>query len=134
MTLPRWLARFNRKHLNPRALDRGTWPVLIHTGRKTGNRYRTPLDVHPVEDGYVFVLNYGSRSDWVRNVLADGKAWLELDGEKLSLSDPQVLPVDEGYRLLDPGAKTPPAWVGVEECLLMRSTARDDEVAGRSVG
>ncbi|GAB1511362.1 PNPOx family protein [Actinophytocola sp. KF-1] len=46
----------------------GKRPVLTHVGRRSGRTYRTPLDAHPVEGGYVFVLVYGPGSDWARNV------------------------------------------------------------------
>ncbi|MBM7785942.1 hypothetical protein [Tenggerimyces flavus] len=41
----------------------------VRIGR-TGTTYQTPLDAFPVEGGYLFVLVYGWRPDWVRNVLA----------------------------------------------------------------
>lgn len=50
-------------------MRRGARPVLTHVGRTSGKTYRTPLDAHRVEGGYVFILVYGPRSDWVRNVL-----------------------------------------------------------------
>jgi len=120
MTLPKWLARLNRRFVNPRAVRRGRWPVLIHVGRKTGKIYRTPLDAHPIDDGYVFMVNYGPHTDWLRNALAAGDATLELGGESIRLTTPQLLPAPEAYALLPPDAKTPPAYVGVEECLVMR--------------
>ena len=33
MVMPRWLARFNRRVLNPRNVEQRTWPVLRHVGR-----------------------------------------------------------------------------------------------------
>lgn len=120
MALPRWLARLNRRFLNPRAVERGRWPVLVHIGRKTGKIYRTPLDAYPFKAGYVFTVNYGPHTDWLRNVLAAGDATLVLGGESIRLTSPQLLPAPEAYCLLSPDAKTPPAFVGVEECLLMQ--------------
>jgi deazaflavin-dependent oxidoreductase (nitroreductase family) len=45
--------------------------VLIHEGRKTGIRRRTPLN-YVIVDGDVYCLaGFGSGSDWYRNVLAN---------------------------------------------------------------
>jgi hypothetical protein len=121
MALPTWLARFNRRWLNPRAVMRGNWPVLVHAGRNSGTTYRTPLEAYPLADGdgYAFTVNYGSKSDWPRNVIAAGSATLEIDGESLELRNPRMLPVGEAYPLLANDAKTPPGFVGVEQCLVV---------------
>jgi deazaflavin-dependent oxidoreductase (nitroreductase family) len=118
MPLPRWLAQVNRKVFNPGAIKRGSWPVLVHTGRVSGRTYRTPLDTYAVDDGYLFTVNYGTRSDWPKNVVAAGEARLELDGQTIELGDPRILPVDEAYQLMAPNAKKPPSFVGVEQCLV----------------
>ncbi|MFB9301312.1 hypothetical protein [Kibdelosporangium philippinense] len=54
----------NKRVFNPGAIARGKRPVLTHIGRTSGTTYRTPLDAHPVDGGYLFILVYGSRSDW----------------------------------------------------------------------
>lgn len=126
MALPRWLAKTNRTYLNPRVVKRGRWPILIHEGRKSGRIYRTPLDVFHVDGGMMFTVNYGPRTDWVRNVIAAGKAQVEISGETIEITDPLLIPAEDAYRLLPAGTKTPPAFVGVEQCLLVRpvETAR----------
>lgn len=121
MALPTWLARVNRRWINPRAVMRGNWPVLVHVGRSSGTTYRTPLEAYPLADGdgYVFTINYGSKSDWPRNVMAAGSATLETDGDSLELRNPRMLPVGEAYPLLSDDANTPPDFVGVEQCLVV---------------
>lgn len=119
MTLPRWLARFNRRVMNPRGISGGRWPVLVHTGRRSGKTHRTPIAAYPFDRGYLFTLNYGAESDWARNVVAAGRAGLEIDGERVELTHPRILPAREGYGMLPPGTRTPPGWVGVEECLVV---------------
>lgn len=118
MALPLWLARLNRKFINPGAIKRGSWPVLIHVGRKSGRTYRTPLDAYEVDGGYLFTVNYGARSDWPKNVVAAGGASLERAGRTIELSDPRILPVEQAYQLMAPDAKKPPSIIGVEECLV----------------
>ena len=119
MPLPQWLARFNRDYVNPAAVRRGRWPVLVHTGRKTGQTRRTPIGAEPIEGGYLFFVNYGPETDWLQNVMASGSARLEIDGDSVELSQPRLLPRDAAYQLLDTKAKTPPSWVGLERCLVM---------------
>ncbi len=66
MPMPMWVAEINKRVFNPMERRRGVRPVLSHVGRVTGRIHHTPLDAHPVDGGYVFILVYGSRSDWVR--------------------------------------------------------------------
>lgn len=120
MTLPRWLARVNRRFVNPNQVEKGNWPVLVHEGRKSGTVYRTPVEAHRVDDGYLFLLNYGSSSDWAQNILAAGEAVLELDGESIDLDEPRVIPIDEAWAVFPETSKRPPSFVGIEEALLTR--------------
>jgi len=119
MPLPRLLAQFNKRVFNPREIKRGDRPVLTHVGRSSGTIYRTPLDAFPIEGGYVFVLMYGSESDWAMNVMAAGTARLTVDGEEIELTRPRVVPRDEVWGLLPAGTKPPPAFLRVGHCLRM---------------
>lgn len=95
MPLPRWLARLNKHTFNKLELRRGKRPVLIHTGRTSGRRYETPLDAFPVDGGFLFLVNYGPRSDWVRNVTAAGTASLRRDGTIHQLENPRLVTNDD---------------------------------------
>ena len=62
-----------------------TWPsvggrvlVVEHHGRKSGNRYRTPLNFTPVGRTRYCLAAFGTRSDWYRNAMAAGRVvvWL----------------------------------------------------------
>lgn len=94
----RALARFNRYVTNP--IQRLWAPylpymaILEHTGRKSGNRYRTPVMVFIKSDTVIVPLNYGTQSDWVRNILAAGSAGVIHRGRRYRLTDPQILPAD----------------------------------------
>ena len=48
--------------------------LLTYRGRRTGRVYRTPINVWPRDDEYVFALTYGSDVQWVKNVLAAANA------------------------------------------------------------
>jgi deazaflavin-dependent oxidoreductase (nitroreductase family) len=74
MPLPRAIARFQRRVTNPLArlwapLLPG-YGVVIHTGRRSGMVYRTPLNVFRRPGGFAIVIAYGRESDWLRNVRA----------------------------------------------------------------
>lgn len=123
MPLPRWLARFNRRWVNPGAVERGSWPVVTHVGRSSGRTYRTPLGAHRVDDGWMFMLNYGSHSDWVRNILATGEATLDVDGETIALDRPRLVSQDEAWDLLPDDTPRLPVFVRLQEYLLMQEPA-----------
>jgi deazaflavin-dependent oxidoreductase (nitroreductase family) len=117
--MPGWWGQINKRVFNPRAIAGGKWPVLTHVGRVSGATYRTPLDAHPVDGGYLFVLVYGSRSDWVQNVLAAGSARLQLEGRELQLSSPQLVGDEEAFRHLPDVAARPPKLLRITEFLRM---------------
>lgn len=94
MPAPRWLARFNRavtSHVTgPLAPHLPLFGVVVHTGRRTQRRYRTPVNAFRRGDRYVIALTYGADSQWVKNVLAAGGCTLETGGRKLRLSQPRL--------------------------------------------
>jgi deazaflavin-dependent oxidoreductase (nitroreductase family) len=56
----------------------GRYMVITHTGRKTGQVYRTPVNFTEHE-GYVYCLaGFGQVSDWYRNIMAkpNVEVWL----------------------------------------------------------
>lgn len=125
MTLPRWLARMNKRFVNPLEVRRGVRPVLTHVGRSSGRTYRTPLDAHPLPDGYVFIPMYGPRTDWVRNVLAAGAARLSIGGKEIRLGSPRMVRKKDVWSLLPSRTKTPPG-ISDESELLRMDLLRQD--------
>ena len=69
--------------------------VLTHTGRKSGKRYRTPVN-YAIVDGQIYcTAGFGSISDWYRNILANPNVeiWLPRGwwrGVVDEVIDPQV--------------------------------------------
>jgi deazaflavin-dependent oxidoreductase (nitroreductase family) len=118
MPMPLWWGHVNKRVFNPSALRRGNWPVLTHVGRGSGTTYRTPLDAFAVEGGYLFILVYGSRSDWVRNVLAGAGARLRVDGAEIELVAPRLVGRDEAFGVL-PEKSHPPKVLRITEFLRM---------------
>ena len=109
MPAPRWLARFNRhatnRVLGPLAVRLPGFGVVVHTGRKSGRPYRTPVNVFRRGDRFVIALTYGPDAEWVRNVLARAGCRLETRGKTWSLVRPRVI--------RDPRRVAVPGFVGV---------------------
>jgi deazaflavin-dependent oxidoreductase (nitroreductase family) len=95
MPLPRALARFNRRvtnQLGRRVAGRlPGFALVVHRGRASGTEYRTPVSVFGRPGGYVVVLTYGARADWVRNVIAAGECELETRGRRVRVTNPRIL-------------------------------------------
>lgn len=97
---PGWLPEFNKRthnkiqklwspYLPP-------WAVIVHTGRKTGKRYETPVTAlksgNP-KSGYTIsvILLYGSHTDWMRNLFAAGECELRRGGHTYKVTNPRVV-------------------------------------------
>lgn len=104
MTFSDRQARFNRR--GPNHVVRtfaGRVPplaVVVHRGRRSGRRYRTPVMAFRLDDGYVIALFYGAERDWVRNVLAAGGCNLQRAGRQVEATRPELLPVGAGAALV----------------------------------
>jgi deazaflavin-dependent oxidoreductase (nitroreductase family) len=65
--------------------------AIRHTGRTSGKRYSTPVSAERTDDGYLIPLGYGTEVDWLRNVLAAGRATVAADGETHDVTAPEVI-------------------------------------------
>jgi deazaflavin-dependent oxidoreductase (nitroreductase family) len=95
MPIPHWIARFNRQVTNRLTLRVAPvlpgFGVVVHTGRQSGRRYRTPVNVFARRGGFVIALTYGPDSQWVRNVMASGGCALTTRGRTWQLTRPRLL-------------------------------------------
>ncbi len=135
MRFPRALARFNRLVTN-RVADTVAWSlppfaVVLHRGRATGRRHRTPVWAYPAEDGFVIALTYGPGADWVRNILAAGGCTLVRSRAVFHLTDPRVLGEDEGLDLVPAYLRPPLRLFHIREFLRM-SMDRSSGTSNRS--
>jgi len=62
-----------------------------HVGRRSGRGYETPVTARAADDMIVVPLSFGSRSDWVRNVLAAGGCEIRLDGRDYVATHPRLV-------------------------------------------
>ena len=72
--------------------------TLTHTGRRTGQTYRTPINVFRRGNDFVFFLTYGSDVAWVKNVFAAGGCTLRTRGRDVALVEPELI-TDPEWRL-----------------------------------
>jgi len=99
MPLGRRMAGFNRRVTNRLTLGPAAhlpgFGVVLHVGRRSGRRYRTPVNVFPTADGYVVALTYGRDAEWVKNVRAAGSCEIITRGRTEQLGSPRPFR-DEG--------------------------------------
>src|SRR5690349_9785296 len=73
----RWVSKVTRRFNMDSAGTPGAYATIVqHVGRKSGRTYETPVRATTSDDGFVITLPYGTDSDWVKNVMAAGKATL----------------------------------------------------------
>lgn len=98
------------QHINPLALRVagrfGSLVELEHVGRRSGLTRHTPVRAFRRGDRVVAGANFGSDSDWVKNVMAAGQARMRMRGRTLLLSNPQLVDLSEAVALI-------PAWFRV---------------------
>jgi len=74
--------------------------VIVHRGRTSGTRYESGLEVIDRGDGELFVFAaWGTKSDWFRNIEANGveELW---DGSSRAAASFRVVTDDEAYGIL----------------------------------
>lgn len=88
--------QLNKHVLNPAMIrlaggKHGSAAVIEHTGRRSGKSYATPVVALRVADGFVIPLPYGTRVDWLRNVLAARRATIRVHRETYEVSQPEII-------------------------------------------
>lgn len=122
MAIPLWVARFNRRVTNrvtgPFADRLPGFAIVEHVGRRSGKTYHTPVNVFRVGDEYVFALTYGAETDWVRNVEAAGGCEIVTRGQRVRLSNPQLV-TETAWRWAPLPVRLFLPLIGVTQCLRM---------------
>ena len=94
---------FTNRIVNPITRRFAGWvpgfAIISYVGRRSGKRYRTPLNVFHRDGRYVFALTYGREAEWVKNVLAAGTCEIQERGRTASLADPELI-VDPAGQLV----------------------------------
>lgn len=122
---------FSRDVLNPvvRRWAGTPWSpyaLLLHTGRRSGRTYTTPLLVRPVAGGYVIALTYGEITDWYRNLVAAEGGRLRWRGRAYAVSPPEVITQAQALPAFMPVERAIIRLVGIER--FVRVLARRADV------
>jgi deazaflavin-dependent oxidoreductase (nitroreductase family) len=73
------------------------YSIVKHTGRRSGRHYQNPVSAYPLGDGFVIPVLYGSGSQWVRNVMANGGCVLRTKGRDFILTRPEIIPPSQAF-------------------------------------
>jgi len=116
------IRRMNRSVTNPRVMrTAGTaqtqTSVIEHVGRKSGRTYETPVDIIPTRTGLLIALPYGTRADWLRNVLAAGSATVAMGGERVDVERPTIVATPDVAALIPKKTLRTLRLFGVSQCL-----------------
>jgi deazaflavin-dependent oxidoreductase (nitroreductase family) len=127
---------FNKRFLNPammRLAGSRHWyaAVIRHRGRRSGKGYATPVVAVPVEGGFVIPLPYGEEVDWLKNVLAAGRATVEAKGETDIVVEPQVITAQAAFPLLDERHRRTWRLFGIDRYLELRRLPETVTADGR---
>ena len=117
--------RFNKAVSNPKQMATAGTPgayasIIEHVGRRSGATYRTPIGTQAVPDGFLVTLPYGTRADWVQNVLAAGQAVVTADGETVPVDHPEILSAADVADQLPPNEQRLLKLFNVEQFLRLR--------------
>ncbi len=113
---------FNKHVLNPAMMllaGRKCWyaSVIRHSGRRSGKTYATPVVAERIGDGFILPLPYGTEVDWLRNVLAAGRATLTVHGETYEVVAPEIIDSTTAAPQLSPSRRRTFRRFGVEHFL-----------------
>lgn len=129
MPIPRRVGQWNKVGLNRLTRHIAPWlpglGVVVHCGRRSGRRYRTPVNVFRTDDGYLFALTYGPGTDWVKNVMAAGGCELETRGYTVRLVSPRLYH-DETRRGIRPGERLILRAIGVADFMALTTASAGD--------
>ncbi len=84
----------------------GSFAMIRHVGRKSGNLYHTPIMVFPIQDGFLIALTYGTKTDWYQNVQAAGHCTLIWHQREFMLDRFAMLPPEQALPLFPQPQRT----------------------------
>jgi deazaflavin-dependent oxidoreductase (nitroreductase family) len=119
------LRRVNKHVLNPAMLHlagRKHWyaSVIRHTGRTSGNSYATPVVAEKIDGGYIIPLPYGTRVDWLSNVMAAGRATITSGGQTHEVVDPDIVDLTQVASRLSPRRRRAFERFGIDKAVTLK--------------
>ncbi len=119
------LIRLQRAVINPRQMRSAGRPgayasIVRHRGRVSGQAYETPVGAVATDDGFLIALVYGTRTNWLRNVLAAGSATIVNEGRAYAVDRPEVVSMRDVSASFSPGDQRGFRWLAVDQALRVR--------------
>jgi len=131
MSFPRILAPMHTHLVNKiafRFVGFTTVADLEHVGRRTGQIHHTPVRAYRRDGAVVIGINFGRRSDWVKNIQAAQGCRMRQGSELLELAEARLVPIKQGMKLMPPLVGLALRYVvRTHDCLLL-SIVRTDPV------
>lgn len=124
----RWAMRrfFNPRQMRTAGTAGAYAGIVRHRGRRTGTEYETPIVAAVTEDGFVVGLPYGTRPNWLKNVLAAGRAELVHEGATHRVDRPRVIPMADAPVEFTPADERGHRIFGVDLCLRVQRAGDAD--------
>jgi deazaflavin-dependent oxidoreductase (nitroreductase family) len=91
---------FNRFTLFLARRGIGPFSVIVHTGRRSGRTYQTPVMASHMGETVVIPLTYGTHVDWLQNILAQGGCEIIFKKRSLKAMEPEVIDGETAARNL----------------------------------
>ncbi len=119
------LIRLQRAVINPRQMRSAGRPgayasIVRHRGRVSGQAYETPVGAVATDDGFLIALVYGTRTNWLRNVLAAGSATIVNEGRAYAVDRPEVVSMRDVSASFSPGDQRGFRLLAVDQALRVR--------------
>jgi deazaflavin-dependent oxidoreductase (nitroreductase family) len=117
----------NRSVTNPRVMRTAgsaqtQTSVIAHVGRKSGRAYETPVDIISTTTGLLIALPYGTRVDWLRNVVAAGSATVVTHGDRVDVERPTIVATADVAALIPRRTLRTLRLFGVNQCLRLEKS------------
>lgn len=94
MRFPPWFESFQLKYINPIAVPIARFmpgiTVIKHRGRKSGRQFETAVSAYRKGNTVAIMLAHG-KTNWVKNILASGKADIRIGRRDLHLVNPRIV-------------------------------------------
>jgi len=103
--------------------DKSSTSIVRHVGRRSGRTYETPVVAVEQGDRFLIALPYGERTDWMKNVLASGKAAVVTHGRTYEVDQPLVIPMTEATKYFQPKEQKLHRRFAVDTCLQVQRMA-----------
>lgn len=100
------------------------WSLLRHRGRRSGRAYATPITARRVGNGFAIALAFGSRADWVRNVV-DAEASIRWRGREYPLGRGEVLDASSASVALSPSLQALVRRFGIAQFVYLKDRDAD---------